>query len=76
VAHHWVVELPVLQYLQRYRVGGAFDGQITVQRVAVCAARLDAGALEGDRRELVDLEKVRRRRSLSLVSLWVRMLTV
>ena len=46
--------------LQRHRAGGALDGQVTGERVAVRACRHDAGVLERYRRELVDLEEVRR----------------
>src|SRR6266567_8052277 len=35
VAHHRVVELPVLLHLERNRMSGALDGQVTMERVAV-----------------------------------------
>src|SRR5262249_47589187 len=60
VPHHSrVVELAVPRDVERDRVGGVLDGQVTGQRVVVPAGRRDACALEVDGRVLLDLEEVR-----------------
>src|SRR5689334_6098631 len=60
VAHRRVVELTVLDDVQRDRLGGALDGQVASDGVAVAADVLDLRALECHGRVLVDLEKVGR----------------
>src|ERR1700674_1274036 len=60
VTHVGVAELPVLDDVERHRLGGALDGEIACQLVAVLAGRLDLRALECDGRELVDLQEVGR----------------
>jgi hypothetical protein len=60
VTHHGVIEFPILQHGKRHRPGVALDGQVAGHAVAILPGRFDLGAFEGDRRILVDLQKIRR----------------
>ena len=60
MAHHGVVEFPILDHVQRQRSGVALDGQIAKHGVAILSGRFDLGAFEGDRRIFVDFQKIRR----------------
>ena len=60
VAHHGIIEFPVLHYRKRYRPGVALDGQVASHLVAILSGLFDSGAFEGDRRVLVDFQKIRR----------------
>ena len=60
VAHHGVIEFPVLHHLQRHRLGVALDSQIAGHSVAIVSGLSDPGAFEGDRRIFVDFQKIRR----------------
>ncbi len=60
VAHHWIMEFSVLHHSKRHWPGGALDGQIAGQCVAILSGCLDLCAFEGNRWVLVDFQKVRR----------------
>ncbi len=60
VAHHGVIEFPVIQHGKRHRPGVAFDGQVAGHAVAILSGRFDLGAFEADRRILVYFQKIRR----------------
>ncbi len=60
VAHHGVIEFPVLYYIQRHRPGIALNGQIASYCVAILSGRFNFGAFEGHRRILVNFQKIRR----------------
>ena len=60
VAHHvGVIEFPVLHHVQSHRMGVAFDGQVAGHGIAILSGRFDLVAFEGDRRILVDFQKIR-----------------
>jgi len=60
VAHHGVIELPILHHLQCHRQGIALDSEVAGHGVAIVSGLFDPGAFEGDRRILVDFQKIRR----------------
>ena len=59
VAHHGIIEFPVLHHVQGHRMGVAFDGQVAGHGVAILSGRFDTGAFVGDRRILVNFQKIR-----------------
>ncbi len=59
VAHHGIIEFPVLHHVQGHRMGVAFDGKVAGHGVAILSGRFDAGAFVGDRRILVNFQKIR-----------------
>src|SRR5256884_4683567 len=60
VAHHGVIEFPVLHHGKRHRSGVALDGQVAGHAVAILSGRFDPGAFEVNRRILVNFQKIRR----------------
>src|SRR6266566_1751271 len=59
VAHIGIIEFPIPHHVQRHRPGVALDGQVAGHGVAILSSRFDPGALEGERRILVDFQKIR-----------------
>src|SRR5260221_4250017 len=58
VAHHAVIEIPVLHRLQRHRLGVALDGQVARHGVAILSGLFDPGDFEVNRGILVDFQKI------------------
>src|SRR6266699_3522620 len=60
VAHHGIIEFPVLHDSKRHWPGVALNGQVSRQGVAILSGLFDSRAFEGVGRVLVDFQKIRR----------------
>src|SRR5258707_11198364 len=57
--HMRIIEFAVLHYSKRYRSGGALNGQITGQRIAILASRFDFCAFESHGWMGIRFQKIR-----------------